>query len=190
MNTPAIASIDDFLRKVRQGLASLPVAEREDILAELRSHLLERHERGSDDPLGGFESPEKFAAEFVAEYALRGALAQGTSWALGRALFVAGRDSVQALLALLPLLLLQLMALTLLLAAALKPFLWDQVGLWVGGGKFFVGISDDHVTMHEVLGWWGLPLFALAGVLLFWSSNRAMMTLVRRTLRSFRHRAS
>ena len=31
-----------FLRKVRQGLAPLPASEQEDIVAELRSHLLQR----------------------------------------------------------------------------------------------------------------------------------------------------
>ena len=190
MPTPAnAAAIDPFLRKVRQGLASLPTAEREEIVAELRADLLERQARGDADPLRGFGSPEKLAAEFVGEYTLRGALAQGTSWALGRALCVAGRDSGRALLALLPLLLLQLTALSLLLSAALKPFLRDHVGLWMGGGVFFIGVSAERGATHEVLGWWSLPIFALAGGLLFWWSNRAMMALVRWRLRAGRRTA-
>ena len=184
MTTPATAAADAYLRKVRQGLASLPEPEREETLAELRSHLLERLDQGSTDPLLGFDSPEQFAAEFVAEYALRGALAQGTSWALGRALFIAGRDGALSLLVLFPLLMLQLCALVLLVAAALKPFLPDQVGVWVGGGNFSVGIGHGNAARHEMLGWWSILVFALAGGLLFWVSSQAMMALVRGRLRS------
>ena len=182
MKPSAPASTDVFLRKVRQGLASLPTAEQVDIIAELRSHLLERQREGRADPLAGFESPEVLAADLVAEHALRGGLARGTSWALGKALFVAARDSVAGLLWLLPLLTLQLVACGLLLAAALKPFLPDLVGVWIGEGRFYAGIVSNHPTMHEVLGWWAIPAFAGAGVLLFWLSTKAMTTLVWRRL--------
>jgi hypothetical protein len=175
---------DAFLRKVRQGLASLPTAEREDIIAELRSHLLGRQGQGNPDPLAGFEPPEKLAADFVAEHALRGALAEGTAWAMGKALFIAARDSVLGLLVLLPLLLLQVSALCLLLTAALKPFIPDKMGLWTGDGNFYVGAGRGNPAVHEVLGWWGMPVLAAAGVLLFWLSNRGMMALVRWRLRS------
>lgn len=184
MTSPANTPADAFLRKVRHGLASLPAAEQEDIVAELRSHLLDRQAQGTADPLAGFERPEKLAADFVAEYALRGALAQGTSWALGRALFIAARDSVLGLLVLIPLVLLQLSALLLLLTAALKPFMPGKVGLWVGAGNFYAGIERGLPGVHEVLGWWSIPVFAVAGVFLFWISNRAMMALVRWRLRS------
>ncbi len=184
MATPENTSADAFLRKVRQGLASLPPAEREDIIAELRSHLLERQSRGVADPLAGFEAPEKLAADFVTEYALRGALARGTSWAMGKALFIAARDSALGLLVLLPLVLLQISALLVLLTAALKPFMPGRMGLWVGNGNFYVGIDRGLPGVHEALGWWGVPVFTIAGVVLFWLANRAMLALVRWRLRS------
>ncbi len=187
MITPSNHAFDVFLRKVRQGLASLPTAEQEEIVAELRSHLLERQSQGNADPLAGFETPERLAADFVSEYSLRGALAQGTSWALGKALFVAARDSVLGLLVLIPLVLLQISALLVLLTAALKPFMPGKMGLWVGNGNFYVGVDRQLAGVHEVLGWWGIPVFSVAGVLLFWVSNRAMLALVRWRLRSARH---
>ena len=187
MATTQNNAADVFLRKVRQGLASLPAAEQEDLIAELRSHLVERQSQGRPDPLAGFETPEQLAADLVAEYALRGALARGTSWALGQALFVAARDSLLGLFVLLPLLILQLAALLLLLSAALKPFFPGHVGLWTGDGQFFVGIAKPHAGMHEALGWWAIPVLAAAGALLFWLSNRAMLALVRWRLRSGTH---
>ena len=164
---------------MRQGLASLPASE-EEIIAELRSHLFERDSRGSTGPLAGFETSAQLAADFVAEYALRGAMAQGIFWAL----FIAARDSALGLLVLFPLLILQLSALLMLLAVALKPFFPNLTGWWVGGGRFQVGIASEHVGMREVLGWWGIPVLAAAGSLLFWLSNRAMLALVRGRLRS------
>ncbi len=178
------ADQEGFLRRVRQGLASLTPAEQEDIIAELRSHLLDRQNQGHENPLAGFETPEDLAADFVSEHALRGALSQGTSWALGRALLIAARDSVLSLAVLFPLLVLQVAALGVLVVAALKPFMPEQLGLWIGGGNFLVGTSNGNPAVHEVLGWWAIPVLTIAGVLLFWFCNRAMMALVRWRLRS------
>ncbi len=181
-STPLL--IDAFLRKVRQGLTVLPMAEQEEIVAELRSHLLERQSRGEPDPLAGFESPEQLAADFVAEHTLRGALARGTSWALGKALLVTARDSLGRLFVLASLGLLQLCGLLVLLTAALKPFLPDQMGLWLGRGNFYVGVDHHVAGVHEVLGWWGLPIFLVVGVFLVWLPTRLMFALVRRRLQS------
>ena len=184
MNSSLNAASDAFLRKVRQGIAPLPLPEQEDIIAELRSHLFARLDQGHPDPLAGFETPEKLAADFVAEYGLRGALSRGTPYAMSKALFVAAQDSILALLVLLPLLLLQLGAFCCLLTAVLKPFMPDRVGLWIGPGTFFVGTLEGHPGVHEVLGWWGMPILATVGVLLFWVANRAMLALIRSRLRA------
>jgi len=175
-----------YLKELRQGLASLPAVERDEILAELRTHLEERAGAGGD-PLLGFEPAEALAAGFLSERALRGALAQGGSVALGRALLAAGRDSLAALLAFLPLLLLQVTAVACVVVAALKPFMPDQLGLWIGPGDFHVGVNvAGNPAVHEVLGWWGTPVLAVAGVLLSWGSTRAMRALARRRLRAAR----
>jgi uncharacterized membrane protein len=178
------ADQETFLRRVRQGLGSLAPAEQEDIVAELRSHLLDRQKQGHEDPLAGFETPEDLAADFVSEHALRGALAQGTPWALGTALLIAARDSMVALSVLLPLLVFQLAGLSFLVVAALKPFMTDNLGVWMGGGNFVIGTRPANPAAHEILGWWAIPVLTITGVLLFWFCNRAMMTLVRWRLRS------
>src|SRR5882757_3382324 len=174
---------DDYLKQVRQGLASLGQDEREEIVAELRSHLLDRQGQGRADLLEGFGSAERFAAGFVTESALRSALAQGTSWALGRALLMAARDSVLLLLGLLPLLLAQFIALGFIVCAALKPFMQDSLGLWVGPHAFFLGTAADTSKVHQITGWWVFPAVAIAGLLLFWLSTRLMVWLVRWRLR-------
>jgi len=175
---------EKFLKQLRQGLGSLPPQEREEIVAELRTHLLDRQAQGKTDLLWGFETAEDLASTFVSENALRGALAQGTSWALGRALLISARDSIVTFLLFLPLVLLHVCAFVLVLAAALKPFMPKQIGLWVGEGNLYVGFnSGDNRAVHEILGWWGVPVLAIAGIFLFWISNQVMRALARRRLR-------
>lgn len=178
MNTDLTPACESFLRKLGYGLSSLPVAEQQEILAEIRSHLVSRQSAGSTELLAGFESPEELAAEFVAERALRGALAQGTPWSAGHALLIATRDSVPVLAGLVPLIIVQLVAIFLVIAAALKPVLGSKLGLWVGEGNFYVGRSNGS-GVHELLGWWGIPVFAASGIVLFWLSSRALRGLVR-----------
>lgn len=67
----ALAGYIVYLKKVRQALASLAQDEREEIIRELRSHLLDRQAQGRDNVLDGFETPERFAAAYVTESALR-----------------------------------------------------------------------------------------------------------------------
>jgi hypothetical protein len=181
MDLPPAA--ERYLRDLAQGIGSLEPAERGEIVEEIRSHLAERVARGQRDPLDGFEPAEDLAAGFLSERELRGALARGGSWRLGRALLNAGRDSLGALFVLLPLALLQVVACTSLLVAALKPFMPTRLGLWVGPGDFHVGINaSNDPALHEVLGWWGTPVLAAAGVTLFWASARAMRALARARL--------
>ena len=174
---------EKFLKQLRRGLGSLTPQEREEIVAELRIHLLDRQAQGKTDLLSGFEPPEDLAATFVSERALRGALGQGTPWALSRALLISARDSIVTLLLFLPLALLQISAFVLLLAAVLKPFMPKQMGLWVGNGSFYVGASDGNPAVREILGWWGVPVLGISGIFVFWIANRAMQALARRRLR-------
>ncbi len=173
--TPA----EEFLLRVHRGLGALGPAERDDIVAELRAHLLDRQAEGNADLLTGFGAPESLAASYLTEHSLRGALARGTSWALGRALWIAARDSTVSLFGLLPLVVMQLAAVAAIVTAALKPFMPLELGLWVGGGSFYVGPRSANPAIHEVLGAWGVPVLACSGVILFWASNRAMRALVR-----------
>lgn len=182
--TPLPPQAEAWLRKIRQGLSTLGAPERDEIVNELRAHLLDRQAEGKRDVLEGFEPPEDLAASFLEESALRGALAEGSSWALGRALLIAARDSLLGLVVLLPLVLMQAAGLLFCLLSLLKLFMPARIGLWVGGGNFYLGIDNGNPALHEVLGWWVTPVLNALGLLLFWSSNRAMRGLVRWRLRT------
>lgn len=178
---------EEYLRRLRQGLAELSADHRDEILAELRSHLAERHRRGAKDLLEGFDAPESYASEFLAESALRGAVARGTSVALGRALLIGAGNGLVRLITLAPLFLLHLIGGALVVVGALELFIPSRVGLFLDGGGQLVALGaygGELEGTREVLGLFALPLFVLTGVALIWLANRGLRALARRRLAS------
>ncbi len=181
MSTP---DIQQYLRRLRAGLGSLPADERDEIVAELRSHIEERVAQGQRSVLDDLGSPEDYATSFVAEHALSGALARGTSFALGRALLTGLRESFFGMLVV-PLLALQLAAATLVVVGALKPILPSRIGVFLDALDHVHAIGllvGDLGGLHEVLGGWAILAFIGPGVLLLWAGNRALRALARARL--------
>jgi len=172
-----------FLTDVRRGLSALEASARDDVIEELRSHLLERVGQGRP-PLDGFEDASSLAASFVAEHALHGALAAATPWGYARAIAGSTRDSLLLLGALVPLVLAQIVAFLFVLTAGLKVITPGAFGLWTGPGIFYVGRASPGAS--EVLGPWGFPVLLALGVLLFWGSSRALRHLARSRLTALR----
>jgi len=178
---------EQFLRKLSAALAGLPSADRDDIVAEIRSHLAERAARGEADLVAPFGPPEAYAASFLQERALAGALARGSSWALGRAL-ASGARRAGGWYAVLVLAILHLYGIGLVAMAALKPLFPANVGMFVGDGKFGLGAhfgpeaEYKYSGTREVLGWWAIPIFLVAGALILHAANWALRHLARRRL--------
>ncbi len=167
-----------YLLELDRCLVRLPPSERAEIVAEIRSHLLERPEAAAD-PARAFGSAEAYARAFVQERALAGALAGGASWALGRAL-VSGASRLGWWYVVAVLAVAQAYGAVLVALAALKPVFPAHVGLFVGGG-FTLGarFGEELSGAREVLGWWSVPLFLGAGVLFLWGGNFTLRALAR-----------
>lgn len=171
-----------FLRDLKKGLASLPDAERAEIVAELEAHLVERHAAGAAAPEAEFGAAEAYAAQFLDERALTGAVAEGSTLALGRALLGGARSFVETVFVVGPLFLLQGTSVLLLVLAALKPVLFERVGYFRNArGGAWVGFSDG-VGDVDVLGWWTVPAFALPALVVLYGSRRLLAALARRRL--------
>lgn len=182
---------EDFLRQLRSGLGTLPKDEREDILREVRSHLRDRHHKGRAPLLDGFEDAQVYASRFVSEAALRGALARGTSFELGRALLTGAKTGVVTL-AVIPVAAVELIGGLLVILGVLKPFLPAQIGLFVDahGGLVALGAYGGNLgTLHDLLGFWAMPLFIVTGAGLVWLGNRALRFLAKHKLASARRGA-
>ena len=192
MSTETLPSeAEEFLRQLRLGLATLPQEERDDIIAEVRSHLRDRHAKGKSPLLAGFEDAQTYASRFVSEMALRGALARGTSVELGKALLTGAATGIAMLLTVVPLVIVQLLGGALVIAGALKPFMPSRVGLFVDMEGKFVALGacgGDVGILRELLGFWAMPLFIIGGICFLWLGNRALRFLANRRLISVRSR--
>lgn len=179
--------IDDFLRRVRQGLAALPSDIREDLVAELRSHLDERAEQGKLNVAGEFGSPEAYAARLMAEHSLAHAVSKGTPVSLIVTLMSTVRATALTLFVILPLATIEIIALGLVVMGIAKPFDGDHIGVFRGAdGHGALGWISDVGSMHEVTGYAGIPAFIFGGLVLFWIGNRLLLRIARHELSRMR----
>lgn len=170
----------EYLRRLRAGLAPLPETEREEIVRETASHLLDRVGGGPESAgetvgpalaaaLAELGEPEAYAARFVANYRISAALASGSPLApVGEALRLIG-SGFRAFAVGFVLLLLGSLAAGFALVAVLKPILPEQTGLFVKeGGPYALGIFDagSRAGARELLGWWVVPICLAAAPLL------------------------
>lgn len=171
-----------YLRELERSLATLPPAERAEIVAEIRSHLLDRPE-AARDPAAALGPAPEYAASFLQARMLSDALARGSSWALGRAL-VAGAGRLVWWYVVAVLALGHAYGALLVLLAALKPLFPQAIGLFVGRRQFILGAfsGEPPAGAHEVLGWTIVPVFLVAGGLVLWLSHLGLRALVRRRL--------
>ena len=160
-----------FLRDLEAHLAPFPEGERRDIVAEIRTHLVDRAAQGAGDLLAPFGTPEEYAAAFLDERALARALSGGTTWSLGRAV-LGGARRLSWWYAVAALGLVQVAGAGLLALSVLKPFLPDRVGLVIGPRTFTLGLRGGaQPPAAELLGWWAIPAFLVLGVGALWSAR-------------------
>lgn len=178
----------DFLRRFRRALAALPADIREDLVEELRSHMDERATQGRLDLNRDFGSPEDYASRFITEQTLSAAVDEGRPWRLLAVLLGGVRTTAVTVLIVLPLAVAQFSAVVLMLTGLLKPISSDHIGVFFRSDGAFGGMGwvSDSASMHESLGYAAMPLFILAGLLLFFISNKLLLKAARRELTQMR----
>lgn len=193
----AVDVIEIYLLQVRNKLQGLSSAQVSEIIAELRSHILDSvsttNEAITDatkrEALDRLGSPETLAAMYLTENLMAKAETSRSPWLMMRTLFRLAIKSVWALAAFLVSLLGYGIAIGFLVCAIAKPFYPDHVGLWwdrkshmlTGLGFIWPASSDT-----ELLGWWIIPLGFVICVFLFLSTTRFARWNVRRIRRSRR----
>lgn len=183
-NAASRTEIDDFLRRFRRALASVPADVREELVDELRSHIEERLAQGRLDLEAGFGSPEDYASHFVTEGALQAAVSRGNPFHILTVLLGKVRATAVTIFVVLPLGMLELVACGLILDGLLKPIGGSHVGLFLrsNGGFGALGWIRDIGSMHEVLGYAAMPIFLFCGLLLLWAAHKLLQTVARREL--------
>ncbi|HEX4953603.1 MAG TPA: hypothetical protein VF017_09460 [Thermoanaerobaculia bacterium] len=171
-----------YLRELRWALGALPEADRNEIVAEARSHLLDRLEGGAaiEAAIAGLGTPRDYARPFVEDYRQSTALAHGRTRDLLPVLLERIATSARAAGSVALLLLLWAPALALLGTAIVKLSHPQIAGLWVGPKHFFIGTIDDPTVAHEVLGFWIFPLAVVALVVAWLLTRKLTSSAVRR----------
>ncbi|MGE0047068.1 MAG: DUF1700 domain-containing protein [Hyphomonadaceae bacterium] len=167
--------LTDYARTLRWALAALPEADRESIVAEMRSHVLDRVDSGAslDEALAALGNPQSYAKEFCDAYMVASALSTRRTPHLIGALAQSVLQSVAALAAGVAMLVIWAAATLIAYCAILKISDPEHVGLWLGENFFFIGIIDDPSTGEELLGPWLMPL-AFVVIVLAWFVTRGL----------------
>lgn len=191
--------IDAYLRRVRLGLRALPDSEVTDILNELRAHITERVQSGGRPPEDAVEfalqslgRPEQIAALYVTEDLVSRAESSRTPWTILRTLFHWSTLSMIGFGVFIVCLIGYSFGVSFLLAALMKPFHPQGVGLWyqsadTGHFSLHVGGFYPHTGQEcELLGWWLVPVgCSLGGGTTLLTTQFALWSL-RRLRRSWR----
>ena len=169
------SKLADYARKLRWALAPLPEQDRDDIVAEMRSHVLDRVDAGAtlDDALGTLGNPDEYARGFRDSYTVATAISsRRLPQLLSALLHNAARSAVVAASTFLIFLAWAIVAIALYLSG-LKLTDPTHVGLWASDHFFFFGIIDDPSTGRELLGPW-IPAIALLFILIAWGLTHVL----------------
>ncbi|MEM7518384.1 MAG: hypothetical protein AAF368_15860, partial [Planctomycetota bacterium] len=129
---PSDHSFDLYLRRLRWALSDLPESDRDEIVAETLSLLLDSVGGNAtyEEAAARLGEPETYARGFLESYEISATLGSGSPWRmLLLTLRFAGR-SVYAFFAALGLFVLYVMALSFTAIAFLKPIFPEEIGLW------------------------------------------------------------
>jgi hypothetical protein len=171
---PRIAAYE---RKLRWALSALPDADRDGILDEMRSHVLDRVDAGASvqQTLEALGDPNEYARRFCDAYNVASALSSRRTPHLVGALVGGLARSLTAAFAALVILAAWSAAALIAYVAVLKIGDPAHVGLWRGPDFFFIGIVDNPATGQELLGPWITPL-ALVVAVGAWIATRILAT--------------
>lgn len=189
MSTPAKFNdpFGEYLQLVSAGLKHVDTEQRNDVLAEIRSHLAERadqfRQKGSPQPekdaIQALGDPKTLALQFSLEALEQKASRSFRPWVLLRASWRMAIVGVRGTIVFFIGLLGYTFAICTLAAPLVKLFI-PQTGMWIGPHDFVIaGVPGNPAGAHEVAG----ANFAYIMVLLSFLSGSATTFLLRWFLR-------
>jgi hypothetical protein len=191
MTDDGTRKLEAYLNELNSGLRGMAEAERSEIIAELRSHVLDSagedtRESAVEAVIQRLGTPAELAAQYRTERLLTRAERSSKPWTLISTFFHWATLSFVGFFALMGLLLGYLLTACFLCAAVMKPFSPERVGLWILPGNEialhlgFVAPPPPHPEGHEILGWWIIPLGLALACLAYWSTPRFARWMIRR----------
>jgi hypothetical protein len=192
-NDAGKAHLDTYLEQVRRNLKGLPRSEADEIVAELRSHVLDR--------VAGQPTPNQVEAAIAALGSPRDVARVNLTERVG-AEVEEDRSPLTVLRGVARLAVLSvygaftglvsftgyLVSAAFVITAISKVLGRDRAGLWrwpkeTGGYGYVLGVTD-HPRGQELLGWWIIPVSIVSAVIIGWLTWRFGLFSVRLMRRS------
>lgn len=194
----ASQKVEAYLSRLRGRLRGLDDAEASEIVAELRSHILDKATAAGelssasvDAALAALGSPDAIAGEYLTDNLLARAEVSRSPLQLLRGLWRWASLSVAGFLVLLGAVIGYFFGVVFILVAVAKLFHPRTAGLWIipdGSGdyemSFRLGFGDAPSGGRDLLGWWIVPIGWLAGCALILLTTSAAVWFVRKYRRS------
>ncbi len=177
-------AIDDYLAALRRQLRDLMEEDMNDIVEEIRAHILDKTTAGSDlvdQTLAALGAPRDLAARYCTEEMMRRAEAHRSGTQKAR---IAGRWTVSILAGLVVVIVSAVGYFVggVLLTAGVAKAMWPHgTGLWEThnpDGTMTLGLSGGSGNTppsgnaHDILGWWLLPIGFILGPAIIYGTYR------------------
>jgi hypothetical protein len=178
--------IDNYLSRFRESLPEMPVADREEIVREISVHIRESAQEPDssvDEILHRLGPAENLASEYGNDRLIQRASRSISPLLILRATLELAKRGVEGLAVFLGVMTGYALGGGLLLTAVLKPIFPRQTGLWIGPGAFNFGIHFPRYgdPVHEVLGWWYIPVAFWLGSFFVWLTTYGIRRFLRRS---------
>jgi HAAS domain-containing protein len=181
--------IEIYLASLDGALGGMRREERNEILREIRTHILDSLGDNSHDAiepvLRALGTPERLAEHYRTEFLLTQASHSFSPWLLFRTTWHWAKTGLRGCVVFFIALFGYGTAFTLAISVLLKPFV-PRVGLWVGSRTFEFGTPSSSRGLHEVLGNWYVPVATLLAFGAAVGTTHALRWLIRtRTPRTY-----
>lgn len=168
------AQVDLYLAALRKQLGGLPAEDVEEILRELRGHIAERAEGGSqgngapvEQILRELGTPEHIASLYRTDSLVAHARASFSPVLIVRTTIRWAARTGIGFVACLAGLVGYAVGAAMIVCAILKPFFPANVGLWVSSHHLLLGAEMPRPQGPDLLGWWLIPYGLGVGVAFF-----------------------
>jgi uncharacterized membrane protein len=180
---------NDYLAQLRASLSGMTLAEREDIVQEIQMHIRERSsdtQTSIEEILDGLGPADELAQQYRTGLLVQKARHSISPVPILRATLRWATTGVEGFIVFMIAITGYLMGGGFLLLALLKPFFPQYTGLWVGPGEFSFSfrlgatMTNPASPVHEVLGWWLIPVCLVLGSLSLAGTTKLIQFLLRR----------
>ena len=178
--------IESYLGQLNAALAGIATPEKDEILREIRAHILDSVSASTDRDSAAervlllLGAPEELAERYRTECLLTRASRSFSPWLLLRTTWRWAKLGMTGTFTFLLALIGYSAALALTVALFLKPLMPSRVGMWMGPGNLNVGVPSNPAGMHEVLGQWFVPVIALLAFAIAVGTTSALRWLIRK----------